>query len=93
LVSKELEALRLAPRRAKALLHLATHPYASNREIAAGIGIRSDAQMSRLLARMQDLGLVINHAQPGDHGGPNAWRLTADGERLLAALIGARQPS
>jgi hypothetical protein len=49
--------------------------------------------MSRLLARMQDLGLVINHAQPGDHGGPNAWRLTADGERLLAALIGPRQPS
>jgi hypothetical protein len=88
-----LEALRLAPVRTRALLHIATHPYASNRGIAAGIGIGSDAQISRLLARMQDLGLVVNHAQPENHGGANAWQLTVDGRRLVRALKGARQPS
>jgi DNA-binding MarR family transcriptional regulator len=87
-----LEALRLAPRRTMALLHIATHPCASNRDIAADIGIGNDAQVSRLLARMQDLGLVLNHAQPGNHGGPNAWELTADGRQLVRALRSAKQP-
>jgi DNA-binding MarR family transcriptional regulator len=87
-----LEALRLAPRRTMALLHIATHPHASNREIAAGIGIGNDAQTSRLLARMQDLGLILNRAPQHDRGGPNAWQLTVDGRRLVRALKGATQP-
>jgi len=77
--------LRRAPRRTGALLHIATHPQASNREIADGIGITDDAQISRLLARMQDLGLIHNHAGAGNHGGANAWQLTAEGRRLLGA--------
>jgi DNA-binding MarR family transcriptional regulator len=88
-MSDELAALRLAPRRARALLHIATHPYASNREIAASIGIHDDSQVSRLLARMQDLGLVLNHAESDNPGGPNAWQLTTTGQRLLGALEAA----
>jgi DNA-binding MarR family transcriptional regulator len=81
-----LHALRLAPRRAMALLHIAAHPDASNREVAAAIGIDDDAQTSRLLARMQDLGLILNQAQQENRGGPNAWQLTTDGSELVRAL-------
>jgi DNA-binding MarR family transcriptional regulator len=66
-------------------MFLLTHPDASNREIAAGVGITDEAQASRLLARMEDLGLIRNRS-PDNHGAPNAWRLTADGRRLLDAV-------
>ena len=90
MMSKEPSAqLRRAPRRTDALLHIATHPEASNREIAEGIGIADEAQISRLLARMQDLGLIRNHAGAGNHGGANAWQLTAEGRRLLSATKGS----
>jgi DNA-binding MarR family transcriptional regulator len=80
--------LALAPRRYEALMFLATHSDASNREIAAAIGISDDGQTSRLLARMQDLGLIHNRTLY-NNGAPNAWRLTADGRRLVQALEGA----
>ena len=90
MMSKEPSArLRRAPRRTGALLHIATHPEASNREIAEGIGIADDAQISRLLARMRDLGLIRNHARAGNHGGANAWQLTAEGRRLISAVKGS----
>jgi hypothetical protein len=79
-------ALRRAPRRVMALLHIANHPLSSNREIAAGIGIGDDAQISRLLVRMEDLGLVLNCTQAADHGGANAWQLTAEGTHVVSAL-------
>jgi DNA-binding MarR family transcriptional regulator len=81
----------LAPRRHEALTFLLTHPDASNREIAAGIGITDEAQASRLLARMEDLGLVRNRNHY-NHGAPNAWQLTADGRRLLHALERHERP-
>jgi DNA-binding HxlR family transcriptional regulator len=86
------KGLRLAPRRTIALLHLGTHGRASNREIAAAVGIADDAQISSLLARMRDLGLVVNRTPPNSNGGPNAWELTADGRRLVSALKQATQP-
>ena len=79
------QALALAPRRRAALTYLDTHPNASNREIADAIGMSDEAQASRLLARMDYLGLVENRTCH-DRGTPNAWRLTAEGRRLVAAL-------
>jgi DNA-binding MarR family transcriptional regulator len=81
----------LAPRRHEALMFLLTHPDASNREIAAGAGITDQAQASRLLARMEDLGLIRNR-NPDNHGAANAWQLTADGRRLLHALDSHQRP-
>jgi DNA-binding MarR family transcriptional regulator len=66
-------------------MFLLTHPDASNHEIAAGVGITDEAQASRLLARMEDLGLIRNR-NPYNHGAANAWQLTKDGRRLLHAL-------
>jgi DNA-binding MarR family transcriptional regulator len=69
-----------------ALLHIASNPQASNRDIAAAIGMVDDGQVSKLLARMQDLGLISNRAQADNHGGANAWQLTPDGARVVGAL-------
>jgi hypothetical protein len=69
-----------------ALLHIASNPQASNREIAAAIGMADDGQVSKLLARMADLGLVVNRTQAINHGGANAWQVTADGARAVSAL-------
>jgi DNA-binding MarR family transcriptional regulator len=77
--------LALAPRRYEALMYLATHSNASNREIADAIGVNDQGQSSRLLARMEDIGLIHNRSAY-NQGAPNAWELTADGRRLVQAL-------
>ncbi len=53
------------------------HP--SNRQVATAAGISDQGQISKLLARLQALGLVGNTG--GDHakGEPNAWVLTSRG--------------
>jgi hypothetical protein len=56
----------------------------NNREIAQLGGVRDRGQISRLLARLADLGLLVNtgEAVQGTH---NAWRLTASGREILDA--------
>jgi hypothetical protein len=68
-----------------ALLHIAKHPGASNREIAVGAGIGDAGQMSKLLRRLADLGLAVNHINGQNRGGCNAWHLTVDGKRAARA--------
>ncbi|HWY90658.1 MAG TPA: helix-turn-helix domain-containing protein [Solirubrobacteraceae bacterium] len=72
--------MKTAPRRMLALLHIAAHPGASNREIAMAAGIRADSQVSRILRRMLDLGLAVNRSDRPGSGAPNAWHLTAAGQ-------------
>jgi len=83
----EVPALLLDPRskRARAALrYLAAHPGSSNRQVGAGVGVASHTQMSRLLARLMDLGLLTKTcASPG---GANAWSLSACGEEILASI-------
>jgi hypothetical protein len=54
----------------------------SNREIAAGIGIANEGQISKLLIRLER-GAVVSKFSHGV-GRPNAWRLTPYGEELAA---------
>jgi AcrR family transcriptional regulator len=56
----------------------------SNREIATGIGIESDGQISKLLARLDSAGIVskVSHGP----GRPNAWQLTPYGQNVVTAL-------
>jgi DNA-binding PadR family transcriptional regulator len=58
--------------------------YPSGREIAEAAGVRDEGQISKLLARLQDRGLLHNTAR-GGHGNPKAWQLTPQGEALLHA--------
>jgi hypothetical protein len=74
--------LRLAPRRALALIHIAEHPGASNRQIAQAIGVRDEGQASKLLCRLDHLGLAVNRSQGHKAGEPNSWELTAEGARV-----------
>jgi hypothetical protein len=56
----------------------------SNQQVAAAIGLSHRAQVSRLLGRLAELGLLAKHA--GAPGHANAWSLTAEGERVARAL-------
>ncbi len=60
--------------------------YPSNREIAASAGIVDPGQISKLLRRLERLGLLENRSGGHAQGEPNAWRLTAKGERVTEGL-------
>jgi AcrR family transcriptional regulator len=61
-------------------------PNPSNRQVATAAGISDQGQISKLLARLQTLGLVGNAG--GDHakGEPNAWALTPRGRDVTRTL-------
>lgn len=78
--------MRLTYRTIRVLLAIGAHPGASNRQVADGSGIRDQGQISKLLSRLEQLGLVRNAADPRAKGEPNAWALTARGLDVQAAL-------
>jgi AcrR family transcriptional regulator len=78
-----------ATHRTTLVLHaIAQKPYSNNREIAESAGLTDEGQTSKLLARLERQGVVENVGVGAARGEPNAWLLTALGERTLA-LIGA----
>jgi hypothetical protein len=75
-----------ARRLRECLLFLAGYPDCSNREVAVGIGIAHQSQISRLLSRLLRENLAVRRsAGPGKR---NAWRLTPRGEEIARALSG-----
>jgi AcrR family transcriptional regulator len=66
------------------ILYLEASPGASNQEVAKGIGVSHEGQISKLLARLQELGLLRKRA--GGAGHANAWWLTPAGERYAQTL-------
>lgn len=73
-----------AHRARQCLLFLAEHPDASNREVAAGIGVAHQSQISKLLGYLVEENLVAKNSQ--GTGQRNAWRLTPLGKEILRAL-------
>jgi hypothetical protein len=61
-------------------------PGASNRQIADYAGIQDQGQVSKLLARLQRLGLITNASGGHLKGEPNAWALTALGQQVAGRL-------
>jgi AcrR family transcriptional regulator len=74
--------LRLTERTAKVLVALAASPGSSNLQIATAAGITDQGQISKLLARLLDRGLVQRESMPG---GPNSWTLTRLGKEVASA--------
>jgi AcrR family transcriptional regulator/DNA-binding MarR family transcriptional regulator len=73
-------SMRLTYRTARILEGIAEHPGASNRGAGERAGIFDPGQVSKLLARLERLGLVTNRTGAGRVvGEPNAWTLTAKG--------------
>jgi AcrR family transcriptional regulator len=79
--------MRLTYRTVRVLLSIAASPGASNREVGAASGIDDQGQISKLLSRLEKLGLIENGGAGQVRGAPNAWALTSKGvevEQLVA---------
>ncbi len=63
-------------------------PGLSNRMVGEHAGISDQGQISKLLTRLERLGLLENTGVGHSRGEPNAWHLTPTGERV-AQCIGA----
>jgi AcrR family transcriptional regulator/DNA-binding MarR family transcriptional regulator len=75
---------RLTVRTQMALAAVAGRPGLSNLEVSEVIGVADQSQISRMMKRLQDQGLVEN-AQAHTKRQARAWRLTADGEAVVDA--------
>jgi AcrR family transcriptional regulator/DNA-binding MarR family transcriptional regulator len=84
--------MRLTYRTARVLEDVAEHPGVSNRMVAELAGIVDQGQVSKLLARLERLGLLQNTGAGHAHGERNAWRLTDRGLQV-AQTIGAHAPN
>jgi AcrR family transcriptional regulator len=78
--------MRLTYRTVRVLGAIARHPACSNRQVGQAAGIEDQGQISKLLARLQKLGLVDNADTSSSRGGPNAWVLTARGEGVMQTV-------
>ncbi len=78
--------MRLTYRTARVLEAVREHPGASNREIADGAGISDPGQVSKLLRRLEGLGLLENHGLGHAQGEPNEWKLTPLGHQVAQRL-------
>jgi AcrR family transcriptional regulator len=78
--------MRITYRTVRVLMTIAANPDASNRRIAAEAGIGDQGQVSKLLARLEHLGLIHNNGIGPVKGAPNAWALTARGEQVERAI-------
>lgn len=78
--------MRITYRTVRVLMVIAANRDASNRRIASGAGIGDQGQVSKLLARLEHLGLIENAGLGAVKGAPNAWRLTARGEQVEGAI-------
>ena len=79
--------LRITYRTMRVLAALAEKPGLSNIEVAARSGIVDQGQISKLLKRLQALGLVENTGDGPQHGAPNAWWLAEKGEKAHHSIL------
>ncbi|HUN78573.1 MAG TPA: TetR/AcrR family transcriptional regulator [Solirubrobacteraceae bacterium] len=83
-------SMRLTYRTARVLEAIATlggggeHP--SNREVATYAEVADPGQISKLLRRLERLGLLANLGAGHARGGPNAWTLTPAGEHVAQSM-------
>jgi AcrR family transcriptional regulator len=84
-------SMRLTYRTMRVLECVAADPGASNRRLSTYAGISDQGQISKLLARLERLGLLANEGKSRPKGEANAWRLTPAGSSFArSAGLGAR---
>jgi AcrR family transcriptional regulator len=79
-------SMRLTYRTVRVLQSVASRPGSSNRELASAAEVPDQGQMSKLLTRLQKLGLIENTGAGHARGGPNAWTLTGRGCEVQRTL-------
>lgn len=78
--------MRLTYRTLRVLECVAANPGASNRQVGAAAGVPDQGQISKLLARLERLGLLTNTGRSRPKGEANAWELTARGAQVTQTL-------
>jgi AcrR family transcriptional regulator len=78
--------MRLTYRTVRVLENVGEHPGASNRAVAERVGIADQGQVSKLLARLERIGLLQNTGMGHTRGEPNAWRLTPLGQQVAQSV-------
>jgi AcrR family transcriptional regulator len=79
--------MRLTYRTARVLEAVAGDPGASNRAISDSAGMPDQGQVSKLLARLEHIGLMENTGGGQAKGEPNAWRLTPTGREVTDSIV------
>jgi AcrR family transcriptional regulator len=79
--------MRLTYRTVRVLMAVAAHPGSSNRAIAEAAEVSDQGQISKLLSRLQRLGLIQNPGPSPARGEPNAWTLTQRGWQVHGAVV------
>ncbi|HEV7528401.1 MAG TPA: MarR family transcriptional regulator [Solirubrobacteraceae bacterium] len=77
---------RLSSRALSALNVIAAEDGLNSKEVSLRTGVRDDAQSSRLLARLERLGLIANAREHHGRANRKAWSLTAAGLNVHDAL-------
>lgn len=77
--------MRITYRTLRVLRVIGARPGASNRQIAHASEIGDQGQVSKLLQRLDRLGLIVNTTTSQERGMANAWRLTAAGAEIERA--------
>jgi AcrR family transcriptional regulator len=82
--------IRITYRTLRVLTAIGEQPDSSNRGVAECAGVTDQGQISKLLGRLERLGLIENtvagrrtHQPTGE---PNAWRLTSRGQEMQRAV-------
>jgi AcrR family transcriptional regulator/DNA-binding MarR family transcriptional regulator len=76
---------RLTIRTQMALAAVGGRPGLNNREVSEIIGLADQSQISRMMKRLQEQGLIENVQGHNTKRQVRAWRLTADGEAVIDA--------
>lgn len=74
--------MRLTYRTMRVLRTVRERPGISNRLVGEQAGVADQGQISKLLSRLERLGLIANASEGHAKGEANAWRLTQIGERF-----------
>jgi AcrR family transcriptional regulator/DNA-binding MarR family transcriptional regulator len=78
--------MRLTYRTVRVLEVIAAEPGISNRGVGERAGVSDQGQISKLLARLERLGLAVNRGEGHTKGEPNAWTLTPTGQRVAQTI-------
>jgi AcrR family transcriptional regulator/DNA-binding MarR family transcriptional regulator len=89
---KELD-MRLTYRTVRVLIAIGSHAGASNRQVGEAAGIADQGQISKLLARLDGLGLIENRGAGHSRGEANAWQLTDKGEEVERTIRAEAAPA
>jgi AcrR family transcriptional regulator len=77
---------RVTYRTMRVMAAIRERPGATNRQVASSAGIVDQGQVSKLLKRLDQLGLIANHGRGAAQGASNSWALTPLGARVETEL-------